>query len=39
VLRSGKLAGEVPRAAATQDALLRLMAGLGDPSEPRLVTA
>jgi ABC-type sugar transport system ATPase subunit len=39
VLRSGRLAGEVPRAAATQDALLRLMAGIGDPSAPDLVTA
>jgi ABC-type sugar transport system ATPase subunit len=37
VLRSGRLAGELPRAAATQDALLRLMAGLGDPSESRPV--
>ena len=30
VLRSGRVAGELPRAAATQDALLRLMAGLGE---------
>jgi len=39
VLRSGRVAGEVPRAQATQDVLLRLMAGLGDPSAPGLVTA
>ena len=30
VLRAGRLVGEVPRAAATQDGLLRLMAGLAD---------
>ncbi|MEO8561863.1 MAG: sugar ABC transporter ATP-binding protein [bacterium] len=30
VLRAGRLAGELPRVAATQDALLRLMAGLGE---------
>jgi ABC-type sugar transport system ATPase subunit len=29
VLREGRLRGELPRAQATQDALLRLMAGLG----------
>jgi len=29
VLRGGRLRGELPRAQATQDALLRLMAGLG----------
>jgi ABC-type sugar transport system ATPase subunit len=29
VLRSGRVAGELPREHATQDALLRLMAGLG----------
>ena len=29
VLRAGRLVGEVPRAEATQDGLLRLMAGLG----------
>jgi ribose transport system ATP-binding protein len=28
VLREGKIAGELPRAAATQDALMRLMAGV-----------
>jgi ribose transport system ATP-binding protein len=30
VLRAGRLAGEVSRGSATQDGLLRLMAGLGD---------
>jgi ABC-type sugar transport system ATPase subunit len=30
VLRGGRVAGEVPRAQATQDGLLRLMAGLAD---------
>ena len=30
VLRGGRLVGEVPRAQATQDRLLRLMAGLGE---------
>jgi ABC-type sugar transport system ATPase subunit len=29
VLRQGRIAGELPRAAATQDALMRLMAGVG----------
>ena len=29
VLREGRLVGELPRAAATQDAVLRLMSGLG----------
>lgn len=28
VLREGRIAGEIPRAAATQDALMRLMAGI-----------
>ena len=32
VLRGGRVAGELPRRDATQDAVLRLMAGLGDPS-------
>jgi ABC-type sugar transport system ATPase subunit len=30
VLRAGRAVGELPRASATQDALLRMMAGLGD---------
>ncbi|HLL46179.1 MAG TPA: ATP-binding cassette domain-containing protein, partial [Longimicrobiaceae bacterium] len=30
VLRAGRLVGELPRGSATQDGLLRLMAGLGD---------
>ena len=30
VLRQGRLAGEVPRARASQDALMRIMAGVGD---------
>jgi ABC-type sugar transport system ATPase subunit len=29
VLREGRVAGEVPRERATQDLLLRMMAGLG----------
>jgi ABC-type sugar transport system ATPase subunit len=32
VLRGGRVAGELPRKGATQDAVLRLMAGLGDSS-------
>jgi len=28
VLREGRIAGEVPRGAATQDGLMRLMAGV-----------
>ena len=31
VLREGRVVGEVPRERASQDSLLRLMAGLGDP--------
>jgi ABC-type sugar transport system ATPase subunit len=38
VLRAGRMAGELPRATATQDALLRLMAGLGEPTDQGLVT-
>jgi ABC-type sugar transport system ATPase subunit len=34
VLRAGRLVGEVPRRDATQDGLLRLMAGLGQPAVP-----
>jgi len=33
VLRAGRIVGEVPQAQATQDGLLRLMAGLGDSSK------
>lgn len=33
VLRTGRMVGEVSRAEATQDGLLRLMAGLGDNGE------
>jgi ABC-type uncharacterized transport system ATPase subunit len=36
VLRSGRVVGELERAAATQDALLRLMAGL-EPRAPAAV--
>ena len=39
VLRSGRVAGELTRREATQDSLLRLMAGLGDPSSEPQVTA
>ena len=35
VLRDGRLVGELPRASADQESLLRLMAGL-DPGGPRL---
>jgi ABC-type sugar transport system ATPase subunit len=31
VMRDGRLAGELPRAQATQDAVLRLMAGVAEP--------
>jgi ABC-type sugar transport system ATPase subunit len=34
VLRAGRIVGELPRARATPDALLRLMAGLSDPGRP-----
>ena len=41
VLRAGRIVGEVSQAHATQDGLLRLMAGLGesDPAAPALVAA
>jgi ABC-type sugar transport system ATPase subunit len=32
VLRSGRVAGEIPQGEATEDAVLRLMAGIGEPS-------
>jgi ABC-type sugar transport system ATPase subunit len=32
VLRDGRLVGELPRAAATQESLMRMMAGLGEAS-------
>ena len=32
VLRSGRVAGEIPRRDATEDSVLRLMAGIGDPA-------
>ena len=35
VLRGGRLVGEVPRGQATQDGLLRMMAGLGDGNGAR----
>ena len=34
VLRAGRAVGEVPRQAATQDTLLRMMAGLGHAAGP-----
>ena len=34
VLREGRLAGELGRAAASQDAVLRLMAGVADEPVP-----
>jgi len=34
VLRNGRVAGELSREAATQDRLLRLMAGLGPAATP-----
>ena len=34
VLREGRLVGELSRAQVTQEALLRLMAGLQAPSSP-----
>ena len=41
VLRGGRIVGEVPQAHATQDGLLRLMAGLGeaDPAAPALAAS
>jgi ABC-type sugar transport system ATPase subunit len=41
VLRGGRIVGEVPQAHATQDSLLRLMAGLGeaDPVSPALAAS
>ena len=33
VLRSGRVAGEIPRRDATEDSVLRLMAGIGDPAD------
>jgi ABC-type sugar transport system ATPase subunit len=38
VLRSGRMAGELPRRDATEDSVLRLMAGIGDPASGRLAT-
>jgi ABC-type sugar transport system ATPase subunit len=32
VLRNGRIAGELPRRAATEDSVLRLMAGIGEPT-------
>jgi ABC-type sugar transport system ATPase subunit len=34
VLRSGRVAGEIPQREATEDAVLRLMAGIGEPRVP-----
>jgi ABC-type sugar transport system ATPase subunit len=34
VLRGGRVAGELPRKDATQDSVLRLMAGLGEAADP-----
>jgi ABC-type sugar transport system ATPase subunit len=34
VLRNGRMAGEIPRREATEDAVLRLMAGIGEPTVP-----
>ncbi len=36
VLRGGRVVGELPRGGATQDGLLRMMAGLGDGTEREL---
>jgi ABC-type sugar transport system ATPase subunit len=35
VLRSGRVAGELPRRDATEDSVLRLMAGIGEASTGR----
>jgi ABC-type sugar transport system ATPase subunit len=35
VLRSGRMAGELPRRDATEDSVLRLMAGIGEASTGR----
>ncbi|MFL5620331.1 MAG: sugar ABC transporter ATP-binding protein [Gemmatimonadaceae bacterium] len=39
VLRSGRMAGELPRRDATEDSVLRLMAGIGDPANGSAATA
>jgi ABC-type sugar transport system ATPase subunit len=36
VLRNGRIAGELPRRAATEDSVLRLMAGIGEPTAGRV---
>ena len=38
VLRSGRVAGELPRRDATEDSVLRLMAGIGDPASGHAAT-
>jgi ABC-type sugar transport system ATPase subunit len=39
VLRTGRVAGEISRREATEDAVLRLMAGIGEPSEGNAVVS
>ena len=39
VLRGGRVAGELTRREATEDSVLRLMAGIGDPGRETVVTA